>query len=83
MTSINSVCEIFNTYSFPKKLLHEAYRLIHIYLTIPLTSVTEERSFSSSRRLKSYLLLTMTQKHFLLLHIHRIQTDSLDLLGVV
>ena len=85
VTSINTVCEIFNTCSFPKTLLCEVDRLIRIYLTVPLTSVNAERSFSSLRRLKSYLRSTMTQKrlnHHLLLHIHRPQTDGLDLLGV-
>ena len=48
VTSINSLCEIFNTCSFPKTLLREVDRLIRIYLTIPLTSVTAVRSFSSS-----------------------------------
>ena len=40
----------------------EVHRLLHIYLTIPLTSATAERTFSALRQLKSYLRSTMTQK---------------------
>ena len=63
VTSINTVCEIFNTCSFPKTMLCDVDQLLHIYLTIPLTSATAERTFSTLRRLKSYLRSTMTQKH--------------------
>ena len=48
VTSIDTMCEIFNTCIFPKTMLSDVDRLIRIYLTIPLTSVTAERSFSPS-----------------------------------
>jgi len=35
--------------------------LLQLFLTLPLTSATAERSFSTMRRLKSYLRSTMGQ----------------------
>ena len=40
----------------------EATELIQLPLTIPLTSVTNERSFSTLDRIRSYLRSTMTQE---------------------
>lgn len=85
VTSISTVCEIFNTCKFPKTMLCEVNRLLQIYLTVPLTSATAERTFSTLRRLKSYLRSTMTQKrlnHILLLHTHQQRTDELSLLAI-
>lgn len=81
VTSVNTVCEVFNTCKFPKTMLAEVDHLLHIYLTVPLTSATAERPFSSLRRLKTYLRSTMTQKrlnHVILLHTHK-NTSNLNL----
>lgn len=64
-----------------KHMLTEVDKLIQIYLTIPVTTATEERSFSVLRRTKTYLRTTMTQKrlnHCMMLHCHKQQTDALD-----
>ena len=74
VTSINTVCE-----------LSEVDRLLHIYLTVPLTSATAERTFSTLRRLKTYLRSAMMQKrlnHIVLLHTHQQRTDELELLQI-
>lgn len=55
VTTVNTVVELLNCCSFSRTMLKEVNRLLRLYLTIPLTSVTAERSFSSLRRLKSYL----------------------------
>lgn len=55
--------------AFP--LIHE---LVTIMATIPVTNASAERSFSSLRRLKTYLRSTMTENRLLglaLMHIHR------------
>jgi hypothetical protein len=56
----------------------DAFPLIHEFITIlstlPVTNATAERSFSSLRRLKTYLRSTMTENRLLglaLMHIHR------------
>ena len=54
-------------------------------VTIPLTSATAERTFSTLRRLKSYLRSTMTQKrlnHLVLLHTYHQRTDDLNLVAI-
>jgi len=63
-------------------MLSEVDRLLRIYLTVPMSSATAERTFSALRRLKNYLRTTMTQKrlnHVALLHTHKQPTDDLDL----
>ena len=82
VTKINTICDIFNVCSFPKTMLGEINKLLHIYLTIPLTSATAERSYSSLRRLKNYLRSTMTQNrlnHLTLLHVHKRACEMLDI----
>ena len=52
-----------------------------MYLTIPVTSATSERTFSALRRLKNYLRSTMKQDHLnncLLMSFHKLITDALD-----
>jgi len=49
------------------------------------SSATAERSFSSLRRLKTYLRSTMGQErlnHVLILNVHQDKTDSIDLKSV-
>lgn len=74
VTSVSTVCQVFNVGKFPKSMLKEVDTLLHLYLTIPLTTASAERSFSTLRRLKNYLRSTMTQKrlnHLILLHTHK------------
>ena len=85
VTSVSTICDVFNTCRFPKTMLTEVNKLLHIYYTVPLTSATAERTFSTLRRLKTYLRSTMTQKrlnHIVLLHIHKSMTDSIDLQSI-
>ena len=70
VTRVSTVCEVFNEGKFPKSML-KVDTLLHLYLTIPLTTATAERSFSTLHRLKNYLRSTMSQKrlnHLILLH---------------
>ena len=63
-------------------LFPELLKLIQLFLTIPVTSCTAECSFSSLRRLKTYLRSVTTQKrlnHVAILHCHRDQTSILNL----
>jgi Domain of unknown function (DUF4371)/hAT family C-terminal dimerisation region len=65
-------------------LLSEIVRLLKLLLVIPATSASAERSFSSLRRLKTYLRSTIGQSrlnHLLLLHCHQDRLDQLDLHG--
>ena len=74
-----------NTSSFGKSMFSEVNTLLRVYLTVPMTSATAERSFSSLRRLKTYLRTTMSQKrlnHILLLHTHKVFTDELNIVEI-
>ena len=56
--------------------------LLTLILILPATNAVSERSASSLRRIKTYLHSTMSQQrlnNLMILHIHKEQTDSLDL----
>ena len=66
-----------------KKPIPNIMRLIKLLLINPTTSCSPERSFSTARRLKSWLRSTMTSQRFnklALLHVHKECTDQLDLM---
>ena len=65
-----------------KVVLSEIHKLLRLYLTIPVTSATSERTFSVLKRLLVYLRSTMTEKRLkncLLVHIHKDIVDELNL----
>ena len=53
-----------------------------MYLTVPVTTATAERSFSALRRIKTYLRSTMSEErlnNLMLLHMHKELSDNLDI----
>ena len=62
VTTMSTICDLMNTSSFGKSMFSEVHRLLLLYLTVPMTSATAERTFSALRRLKNYLRANMTQK---------------------
>ena len=56
VTSVQSICEAMNTCSFQvfKDILPAVHKLLQLYLTVPLTSATSERTFSALRRNLTY-----------------------------
>jgi hAT family C-terminal dimerisation region len=63
------------------QVLAEVINLLRLYLTLPVTSCTAERSISGLRRLKTYLRSTVTQKrlnHLAALHCHREQSIDFE-----
>ena len=68
-----------------KNMLSEIDKLLKVHFTIPITSATAECRFSSLRRLKTFLCITMTQcrlNNLVLLYIHTCLTDGIDLTSV-
>ena len=64
------------------RLLSEIHKLLRLYLVVPVTSATAERTFSVLRRLLVYLRSTMTEMRLnncLLLHVHKDITDTMNL----
>lgn len=66
-------------------MFSEVNKLLHLYLTVPMTSCTAERSFSALRRIKDYLRSTMTQarlNHLIVMHVHKERTDNLNIVDI-
>jgi hypothetical protein len=83
--TVNSVVNILRQSSAVRRMLSEVDKLVRIYLTIPVTTATAERSFSVLRRLKTYLRTTMTQKRLnncMIMHVFKSKTDSIDLMSI-
>ena len=62
-------------------MFSKVHQLLRIYLTIPMSSATAERTFSTLRILKNYMRSTMTRdaNHVMLLYIYKEKVDQLDL----
>ena len=81
VTTIRTICEATNKGPY-KVMLEEIHKLLRLYFTIPITSSSSERAFSTLRRVLTYLRSTMTQERLnncMLLHVHKDITDSLNL----
>ena len=53
ITRVSTICEVMNSSKLGKSMFTEIHKLLTIYLTVPITSATAERTFSSLRRLKN------------------------------
>lgn len=65
-----------------RSLYLEIVTLVELILVMPATNATSERSFSTLRRVKSYLRTTMTQlrlNNLMILNVHREALDAMDL----
>ena len=82
VTNVRTIVDAMNESQIYKEMLQEVDKLLRMYLTFPVTSATAERSFSSLRRVKTYLRNTMTScrlNNLFLMFIHQDKTDKLDL----
>lgn len=81
--SVHDVLQIVTGMSPAEKtLFSEVVKLVRLLLVMPATNAVSERSFSSMRRMKSYLRSTMSQERLnaiMVLHIHKDCTDDLNL----
>ena len=85
VTSIRTICDAMNAQTVYKSMLSEVHKQLRLYLTVPITTATSERTFSALRHVLPYLRSTMTEKRLnncLLLYVHKELTDSLDLLKI-
>ena len=82
VTNIRTIADAMTKSTIYQSMLCEVDKLLLLYLTIPVTTATAERSFSSLRRVKTYLRNTMSTcklNNLLLMHVHQNRTDDLDL----
>ena len=85
VTKVGTLCDLFNEQPVLKNLFSEVHKMMLIYLTLPVTTASSERTFSTLRRVKTYLRATMTQErlnHLLILNTYRERTENLDLLSI-
>ena len=65
-----------------RQLFSETIKIVQILLVVPSSAASAERTFSSLRRLKTWLRRTMSQKqltHLALLHCHRQRAQNVDI----
>lgn len=82
VTNVRTIVSAMSESAIYQGMLQEVDKLLRLYLTFPVTTATAERSFSSLRRVKTYLRSTMTScqlNNLFLLYIHKEKTDALDL----
>ena len=53
ITRISTIIDVMNEQPFGKTMFHQYNRLLHLYLTVPVTTATAERSFSVTNRMKT------------------------------
>ena len=81
VTNVRTVCDAMNVNPVTKALLGEVHKLLRLYLTVPVTSATSERTFSALRRLKNCMHSTMRQDRLnscMLLHCHKPHTETIE-----
>ena len=82
VTNLRTIAEAMEQSTIYKDMLSEVDKILKIFFTFPVTSATAERSFSSLRRLKTFLRSTMTDcrlNNLCLLYIHTSRTDTINL----
>ena len=85
VTHVSTLAEVFNAMPADKIQCSEVHKMSKLYYTIPLTSATCERSFSTMRRLKTWLRAN-TVANFLndimFANIQKAQMDDLNIKAV-
>jgi len=61
MTSIQTICDAMKCDPY-RSMLSEVHKLLRLYLTVPITSSTSQRAFSTLRCLLTYLRATTTEQ---------------------
>ncbi|CAM4768570.1 unnamed protein product [Rotaria magnacalcarata] len=82
VTKISTIIDVLNVEPIGKTMFHQFNQLLRLYLTVPVTTATAERSFSVMNRMKTCLRSTMTPTRLnsvFLTHIYKEKTDSIDL----
>lgn len=80
VTNVRTISDAMNTSCIYKTMLNEVDKLLKLYYTFPVTTATSERSFSSLRRLKTFLRGTMSDcrlNNLFLLYVHKSVTLNL------
>ena len=83
---IADLLDFFQSFGNARKLLlSEICTLSKLMLVMPATNAVSERSFSSLKRVRTYLRSTMGEgrlNHLMLLHVHKELADGIDMVEV-
>ena len=82
VTRVRTPADMLAAAPLASSMFSEVDKLVRIYLTIPVTTATGERSLSAVRCTKTYLRSTMSQQRLndiMLLSVLKDLTDGLDL----
>ena len=82
VTNVRTIADAMMQSEIYQSMLCEVHKVLLLYFTFPVTTSTAERSFSSLRRIKTYLRNTMSAwklNNLLLMHVHQHKTDKLNL----
>ena len=86
VTTIRTLADIITSSSIYIGMFSEVVKLLRIFMTVPVSTASAERSFSSLRRLKTYLhSIIMTQQRLnnvMVPHCHKHEIDNIDLTSV-
>ena len=81
-TNVRTICDAMNESEIYKGMLGEVEKVLRIYLNFPVTTATAERSFSSLRRIKTFLRSSMTNyrlNNLFMLYVHSDRAKELDI----
>ena len=83
ITKIDTICEIMSSKECHKECLPELHKILQLYNSVALSSATAERTFSTIRRIKTWLRSNMTanflsNKMFANLHKERMDTINIE-----
>ena len=68
--------------SVARSMIDQVEQLVRLLLTNPASSAEAERSYSSLRKLKTYMRSSITEErviHCAVLHVHQHKLDALDI----
>ena len=86
VSSVDTWIALFQKLDTVKRMLvTEAVKLVKLILAMPATNGGRKRSFSSLKRIKTYLRLTITNNqlnHLSILHTRKLSTNRIDLTKV-
>ena len=85
ITNLKTLAGLLKGSELSRALFSEVVKLIKIHFAVPVSTAAAERSFSTLRRIKTYLRSTMTQERLnnvMILHGHKERADELDLMAV-
>ena len=84
VTTIRTLADIITSSSIYIGVFSVVVKLLRLFMAVPVSTASAERSCSSLRRLETYLRSTMTQQRLnnVVSHCHKHEIDNIDLTSV-